>query len=112
MLFGVVSNGIQPCMAINCYTVVIHETQLTYTSKLIKFVCSIGNKNSFEGFIGRSSHKVLSCFSFFFYVMALNLQELSSCRALESKMLNLLWFRTRIKRSLDFETIAVFASST
>ena len=62
MLFGVVSNGIQPCMAIGCYTVVIHETQPTHTSKSIKFVCSIGNKNSFDGFIGLL---VLFCLSFF-----------------------------------------------
>ncbi|XP_015775238.1 PREDICTED: meckelin-like [Acropora digitifera] len=47
-------------MDTGCYTVVIHETQPAYRCNSINsFVCLLGNKNLFHGFIGPSIHKVL-----------------------------------------------------
>ena len=75
-------------MDTDCYTVVILETQPAYRCKSIlnSFVCLLGNKNLFHGFIGPSSLKVMG---FFFDGMALNFLKLSSCHVLVSEMNNL-----------------------
>ena len=75
-----------------CYTEVIHETQLSHRCKSIRnsFVCFLGNKNLFDGFIGPSrSLKVLRVF-FLSDGIALNFLEPSSCHVLGSKMNHLL----------------------